>query len=85
MSAPETLCNLPLSTAFDQDQDTSMLSLDWVLRTGIHAVCFAASGILMLPAVDCMFSVQMDLSVASSLPFDLVLGRDWLQSSTHPD
>ncbi|KAJ7301736.1 hypothetical protein DFH08DRAFT_906461 [Mycena albidolilacea] len=79
MSTPATFCNLPLSTAIHQDQDTSMLSLDWVLQTGIHAVRSAASGHLMLPAVDCMFSVQMDLSVASSLPFDLVLGRDWLQ------
>ncbi|KAJ7813275.1 hypothetical protein B0H14DRAFT_3150015 [Mycena olivaceomarginata] len=84
MFAPATFCNLPLSTAFDQDQDTFMLSLDGVLQTDIHAVHSAASGILMLPAVDCMFSVQMDLSVASSLPFDLVLGRDWLQYCREP-
>ncbi|KAJ7653801.1 hypothetical protein B0H17DRAFT_1146959 [Mycena rosella] len=56
-----------------------MLSLDWILNSGIHTVGSIASGILTLPCVNGVFSVQMNLSVVSGLPSDLVLGREWLQ------
>jgi hypothetical protein len=41
------------------------------------------SGVLSLPCTDeeleTVCRLQIKLSVTSSLPFDLVLGRDWLQ------
>ncbi|KAF8215302.1 hypothetical protein K438DRAFT_2008676, partial [Mycena galopus ATCC 62051] len=74
-----TFCNIPLSTTFDADQETSRLSLDWVLKTGLSTVRSVATGIVTVPGVQNGFSVQMDLTVAASLPFDLVLGRNWLQ------
>ncbi|KAF8130061.1 hypothetical protein K438DRAFT_2032312, partial [Mycena galopus ATCC 62051] len=74
-----TFCNIPLSTTFDAHQETSRLSLDWVPQTGLSTVRSFATGIVTVPGVQNGFSVQMDLTVAASLPFDLVLGRNWLQ------
>lgn len=74
-----TFRNLALSTTFDKDEEKSRLSLDWVLQSGVRAVRSVASGILTIPAADSTFSVEMEFSIASSLPFDLVLGCDWLQ------
>jgi hypothetical protein len=76
-----TLGNLPLSTMFDANEKTSRLSLDWVLRTGIKTTHAGASGILTIPGVEhcSTFSLQILLPVSSSLPVDLVLGRDWMR------
>ncbi|KAF8191088.1 hypothetical protein K438DRAFT_2018486, partial [Mycena galopus ATCC 62051] len=74
-----TFCNIPLFTTFDAHQETSRLSLDWVLETGLSTVRSVATGIVTVPGVQNGFSVQMDLTVTASLPFDLVLGRNWLQ------
>ncbi|KAJ7691293.1 hypothetical protein B0H17DRAFT_1179642 [Mycena rosella] len=70
---------MSLTTAFNCDTEKSLLSLDWVLNSGICAVCSVASGILTIPCVNGAFSVQMNLPVVSSLTSDLVLGQDWLQ------
>lgn len=74
-----TFCNVSLSTTYDRDSERSVLSLDWVLCSGIRAVRSQASGILTIPSMDGIFSIQMNLPVVSALPFDLVLGRDWSQ------
>ena len=81
MTSTATFRNIPLSTTFDRDREKSSLSLEWLLDSGSPAVRSVASGILTLPNSDGVFSVHMDLSIQSSLPADLVLGRDWLQYS----
>ncbi|KAF8190979.1 hypothetical protein K438DRAFT_1970727 [Mycena galopus ATCC 62051] len=80
MPVSATLCSLPLSTTFDAQEEKSKLSLNWVLQNGIRTVRSVASGILTVPGLDTGFSVHMDLPVAIlSSPFDVILGRDWLQ------
>jgi hypothetical protein len=76
-----TLDDLPLSTMFDANEETSKLSLDWVLQTGIKTTHAGASGILTIPSVEhcSTFSMQILLPVSSSLSVDLVLGRDWMR------
>ncbi|KAK7041134.1 hypothetical protein R3P38DRAFT_2893274, partial [Favolaschia claudopus] len=50
------------------------------LDSGIPCQRSVASGVLAIPCMDsAVFSTHIDISVASSLPFDLVLGRYWLQ------
>jgi hypothetical protein len=75
-----TLGNHPLSTIFDANEESSRLSLDWVLRTGIKTTHASVSAILTIPGVEpcSTFSTQIVLPVSSSLPVDLVLGRDWM-------
>ncbi|KAJ7306285.1 hypothetical protein DFH08DRAFT_976017 [Mycena albidolilacea] len=72
-----TLCNISLSTTFDRNYEKSLLSLDWVLTSGLRAVGSLVSGPLSLPyhdgAVDTVCCLQVQLSVTSSLPFDLAL------------
>lgn len=79
MSVSATFRNLALSTTFDKDEEKSQLSLNWILQSGVRAVRSVALGILTIPAADSTFSVEMELSIASSLTFDLVLNHDWLQ------
>lgn len=74
-----TFCNIALTTSFNQDAGQSVLSLDWVLNSGIRTHRSVASGILTLPCVDGAISIQMDLPIVSALPCDLVVGRDWVQ------
>lgn len=70
---------MPLSTTLDRDREESVLSLDWVLTSGICAVRSKASGVLAVPCDGGVFSVPMDLNIISSLSSDLVLGREGLQ------
>ncbi|KAJ7439569.1 hypothetical protein B0H11DRAFT_2205761 [Mycena galericulata] len=49
-----------------------------VLCSGIPAPQSVASGSLTLPYGDSVCSMHMNLIVRPSLPYDLVLGRDWL-------
>ncbi|KAF8170541.1 hypothetical protein K438DRAFT_2024370, partial [Mycena galopus ATCC 62051] len=83
MASPTTMTatfrNVPLSTTVNYDAERSLLSLDWVLSSGIRARHAVSSGILTVPCMNSVFSLQMDLCVVSSLPYDLVLGRDWIQ------
>jgi hypothetical protein len=78
-------CDVPLSTGFSRDLENSSLSLEWVLASGVPATHSMVSGILSLPCTDgeleTVCRLQIQLPVTSSLPFDLVLGRDWLQFS----
>ncbi|KAJ7892121.1 hypothetical protein B0H14DRAFT_3126196 [Mycena olivaceomarginata] len=73
-----TFCNLPLSTTYDVREEISKL-IGMVLKTGIQTVRSVASGLLTVPGADTGFSVQMDMPIAPSLPFDVVLGRNWMQ------
>ncbi|KAF8143338.1 hypothetical protein K438DRAFT_647679 [Mycena galopus ATCC 62051] len=79
MAATATFHKMPLSTTVNCDAERSLLSLDWVMSSGIRARHAMASGILTVPCMNSVFSLQMDLCVVSSLPYDLVLGRDWIQ------
>ncbi|KAJ7920984.1 hypothetical protein B0H13DRAFT_1985948 [Mycena leptocephala] len=80
MTASATFCNVALSTALDWNRDLSILSLDWVFASGIRTDQGVASGVLALPCVDGgVFAVPTKFPLASSLPSDVVLGRDWLQ------
>lgn len=78
MAPSATFCNIPLSTAVDSSSATSRVSLDWILSAGISAPGSVASGILTLPCGDTVCSMHTKLSVTSTLPYDVVLGRDWL-------
>ncbi|KAJ7845884.1 hypothetical protein B0H13DRAFT_1908153 [Mycena leptocephala] len=49
ISPSATSCNVPLSTSVDPSSDKSILSLDWVLCSGIPAPRSVASGSLTLP------------------------------------
>ncbi|KAJ6578979.1 hypothetical protein B0H10DRAFT_2100872 [Mycena sp. CBHHK59/15] len=70
MPPSATLCAVPLSTTFNSTLERSLLSIDWVLTSGLSAVESLVSGRLCFP-------------VSASLPFDLVLGRDWLVHCTN--
>ncbi|KAJ7921061.1 hypothetical protein B0H13DRAFT_2318816 [Mycena leptocephala] len=71
-------CNLPLSSSIDPTCEASLLSLDWVLSPGVPAFQSVASGLLALPSGKSVCSMHMKLRICSDLPYDLVLGRDWL-------
>ncbi|KAJ7765894.1 hypothetical protein DFH07DRAFT_1058801 [Mycena maculata] len=78
MASSATFCDVPLSTGLDPLSGHSQVSLDWVMASGISASRSFASGVLTLPSGDTLCSMHMKLSVASGLPYDLVLGRDWV-------
>lgn len=78
MAPSATFCNIPLSTLVDSSSATSRVSLNWILSAGISAPGSVASGILTLPCGDTVCSMHTKLSVTSTLPYDVVLGRDWL-------
>ncbi|KAJ7144064.1 hypothetical protein C8R44DRAFT_865059 [Mycena epipterygia] len=78
MAPSATFCNIPLSTSVDPLSATSRVSLDWVLSAGIPTSRSVASGVLILPCSNTVCSMHTKLSVTSNLPYDLVLGRDWL-------
>ncbi|KAF7349662.1 hypothetical protein MSAN_01692700 [Mycena sanguinolenta] len=77
MPASATFCDLPLSTSFSSDLEQSLLSLDWVLSSGIKTSGSVASGVLSLPCEGTTCVLNINLAIKDSLPFDLVLGRDW--------
>ncbi|KAJ7251924.1 hypothetical protein C8J57DRAFT_1520244 [Mycena rebaudengoi] len=69
-----TFCNLPLSTSVDASCAKSLLSLEWVLSSGVSAAQSSASGVLSLPYGDSVCCMQINVSICSSLPYDHVLG-----------
>ncbi|KAJ7739463.1 hypothetical protein DFH07DRAFT_965750 [Mycena maculata] len=73
-----TFCNVPLSTSLDLLSEHSRVSLDWILISGVPASRSSASGVLTLPSGNTIYSMHMKLSVTAGLPYDLVLGRDWV-------
>jgi hypothetical protein len=80
MPPSATLCAVPLSTTFNPTVERSLLSIDWVLSSGLPAVESFVSGRLCLPyrsSTDSVLSLDVRLAISASLPFDLVLGRDW--------
>ncbi|KAJ6530478.1 hypothetical protein DFH09DRAFT_934176, partial [Mycena vulgaris] len=79
MTFTATFRSVPLSTDFGPDREKSLLCLDWVLNSGTHTVRSVALGILTLPHVGGVIHIDMDLPIVSSLPTDLLLGRDWLR------
>ncbi|KAK6975124.1 hypothetical protein R3P38DRAFT_3127292, partial [Favolaschia claudopus] len=52
MSAVSTFRNIRLSTTYNQDFERSLLSLDWVLDSGIPCQRSVASGVLAIPCMD---------------------------------
>jgi hypothetical protein len=78
-SSLATPCNAPVSVVFDGPPSSSSAALDWVVNTGILTRESLESGLLSLPCNNGVFSMSMDnMSVASSLALDLVLGTHWL-------
>ncbi|KAJ7775927.1 hypothetical protein DFH07DRAFT_766870 [Mycena maculata] len=73
-----TFCNVPLSTSLDLLSEHSRVSLDWILTSGVPASQSSASGVLNLPSGDTIYSMHMKPSVTAGLPYDLVLGHDWV-------
>ncbi|KAJ7204982.1 hypothetical protein GGX14DRAFT_397918 [Mycena pura] len=79
VSLNATFRNVPLSTSFDFDLETSTLSLDWVLSSAVATSASVASGSLSLPCSDGSFrSMNVELAIAASIPSYLVLDRDWM-------
>jgi hypothetical protein len=78
MDFSATFCKLPLSTSVDPLSKCSLVSLDWILTSGIPAPQSLVAGVLTLPSGDGVCSMNVKLSISTSLPYDLVLGRDWL-------
>ncbi|KAJ7883604.1 hypothetical protein B0H13DRAFT_2344036 [Mycena leptocephala] len=78
MAPSATFCRIPLSTSIDHRSPKSLVTLEWILSSGLSAHQSAVSGILTLPYGDTVCSMHMELSITASLPYDLVLGRDWL-------
>ncbi|KAJ6573355.1 hypothetical protein B0H10DRAFT_2444127 [Mycena sp. CBHHK59/15] len=78
MAPSATFCDVPVSTSVDPLSPTSLVSLNWILSAGIPAPRSVASGVLTLPCGNTVCSMHTKLSVTSDLPYDLVLGRDWL-------
>ena len=54
--------------------------MDWVFRSGLHTEVPRLSGLLVLPCDVGTVTLRLDnVPVTASLPFDIVLGLDWLQ------
>ncbi|KAJ7451968.1 hypothetical protein FB451DRAFT_1524564, partial [Mycena latifolia] len=71
-----TFCNIPLSTSVNHLAQQSLV--DWILSSGISASRSLVSDILTLPSGNSVCSMHSKLGVTTGLPYDLVLGRDWL-------
>ncbi|KAJ7766551.1 hypothetical protein DFH07DRAFT_345612 [Mycena maculata] len=74
---PSTFCNLALSTSYNPDLQTSALSLDWIMASGISvprsvALVFCRYLATMAPSVLWMYSIM------PSPRSDIVLGCDWV-------
>ncbi|KAJ7504701.1 hypothetical protein B0H11DRAFT_2273269 [Mycena galericulata] len=79
MSSPTTFCNVPVSTGFDGRAPRSYVSLDWVINFGLRTRASQLSGPLTLPCDAGSISICLhDVAVTASLPYDLILGLDWL-------
>ncbi|KAJ7806601.1 hypothetical protein B0H14DRAFT_3483980 [Mycena olivaceomarginata] len=78
MARSATFCEIPLSTSIDPLSENSLVSLDWILSSGIPARQSVASGVLTVTSTDTVYSVPLKVSVVADLPCDFVLGRDWL-------
>ncbi|KAF7357327.1 hypothetical protein MSAN_01328400 [Mycena sanguinolenta] len=71
MAPAPTFCNVPVSAGCS-------VSLHWAINSGIRAQNSLVSGLLALPSNNGIVSGYVNnVLVASSLPFDLVLGLDW--------
>ncbi|KAJ7739726.1 hypothetical protein B0H14DRAFT_3898109, partial [Mycena olivaceomarginata] len=78
MSALATFCSKPLSLSLDAASEKSSVALNWILANGIPAPHSASSGVLTIPSGTTVCSMHIKVSVSPELPYDLVLGRDWL-------
>jgi hypothetical protein len=80
MSSGATFCDAVVSTRFDGRATSSRVSLDWVINSGVPTRGSRISGRLALPCDTGGISILLsDVTVATSLPCDLVLGLDWVQ------
>ncbi|KAJ7937648.1 hypothetical protein B0H13DRAFT_2302474 [Mycena leptocephala] len=78
MESSATFCKMPLSTSVNLLSQCSLVSLDWILTSGIPAPQSVVSGMLTLLSGNGMCSMNVKLSVTASLPYGLVLGHYWL-------
>ncbi|KAJ7032216.1 hypothetical protein C8F04DRAFT_1396799, partial [Mycena alexandri] len=78
MSSLPTFCAMAVSTAFDAQNASSSVSLDWVLNSGIRTHNSQVSGVLVLPSnVGAISMALKNIPVVGSLASDLLLGLDW--------
>ncbi|KAJ6574051.1 hypothetical protein B0H19DRAFT_1063061 [Mycena capillaripes] len=75
---PATFCKIPLTVSVEPASLKSLISIDWILSSGVPAPLSCASGVLTLPSGDTLCSMNMKLSVVYEITYDLVLGRDWI-------
>ncbi|KAJ7339032.1 hypothetical protein DFH08DRAFT_938813 [Mycena albidolilacea] len=71
-------CSKPVSLSVNPASEKSLVTLDWVLVNRIAAPRSAASGVLTLPSGGSICSMHIKASICLDLPYNLVLGRDWL-------
>ncbi|KAK7046187.1 hypothetical protein R3P38DRAFT_3420690 [Favolaschia claudopus] len=84
MSSSASFCDAPISVHFDCQSTHSRVSLDWVINHGLRTRDSQVSGSLSLLSNCGMISGDFsNVSVASSLNYDLVLGLDWAQSTNN--
>ncbi|KAJ7067560.1 hypothetical protein C8F01DRAFT_1121665 [Mycena amicta] len=87
MSSASTFCSAPVSCSLDSTSQQAQVSLEWVLSAGIRSCGGEVRGTLLLDASGTTVSMLLCAVVRSSLPYDLLLGRDWLHfcRDTLPD
>ncbi|KAK6991982.1 hypothetical protein R3P38DRAFT_3437831, partial [Favolaschia claudopus] len=79
-----SFCGAAVSVHFDSQSTHSRVSLDWVINHGLRTRDSQVSGSLSLPSNCGVISGNFsNVSVASSLNYDLVLGLDWAQSTNN--
>ncbi|CAK5267372.1 unnamed protein product [Mycena citricolor] len=71
-------CEHPATVALDTDAEFSTLSLKWLLDAGLPAQESFCGGPLSLPGILMTCVMPVSLKIVSSLPYNIVLGRDWL-------
>ncbi|KAJ7128424.1 hypothetical protein C8R44DRAFT_873145 [Mycena epipterygia] len=70
MPRPASLYYLSLSTAFERNLESSLLSLDWVLASGLRPNNSVLCAPLCLPdrdSADCVWSLDVQLAIPSLL------------------
>ncbi|KAK6972005.1 hypothetical protein R3P38DRAFT_3487146 [Favolaschia claudopus] len=84
MSSSASFCDAPVSVHFDPESTHSRISLDWVINHGLRTRNSQVSGSLSLLSNRGVISGDFsNVSVASSLNYDLVLGLDWARSTNN--
>ncbi|KAJ7798088.1 hypothetical protein B0H14DRAFT_3492902 [Mycena olivaceomarginata] len=67
MARSAMFCEIPLSTSIDPLSANSLVSLDWILSSGIPAHQSVASGVLTVASTDTVYSMPLKVSVVADL------------------